>query len=557
MNTWLSVITENTVAQTLIIYSIIIVLGMLLGKIRIKGISLGVTFVLFIGILAGHLQFQVDATLLDFLRNFGLIIFIFSIGLQVGPGFFASFRTGGLRLNGLACFTILLGVGVAMLLQWLLSSRIGMPMMVGVMSGAVTSTPGLGAAQEALQQLSATGALRGDIPPISLGYAVAYPLGVLGIIVAMMLLRFLCRIDPQAEEAELQSRRQGQEKPDILTFRISNQAIDGQTLLAVKKMYGHQFVATRLFDGTTVTIPHADTVLHTGDLLLVVTHNIYAAQLQQLLGEPADFEWKDDESTMVSRRIVVTRDKVNGKTIGQLHLRSAYNVNITRINRAGIDLLAHPDLVLQLGDRVMVVGPLASIKKAEAMLGNTLKRLNEPHIITIFLGIMLGILLGSIPIYFPNMPMPVRLGLAGGPLIVAILLGRFGYKLKLITYTTQSANLMLREIGICLFLASVGLASGGRFVETVISPDGLLWMGCGLLITMVPPLIVGLLARALKLNFFTICGLIAGSYTNAPPLAYATSLTETDEPAVAYSTVYPLATFLRILFAQMLVLLFA
>lgn len=557
MNEILASITQNAVAQTLIIYSAIITLGMLIGKIQIKGVSLGVTFVLFVGILAGHLGCNIDPAVLDFLKNFGLILFIFTIGLQVGPGFFSSFKTSGLKMNGLACCMILLGVGATVGLSFLFADYVDAPMMVGIMSGAVTSTPGLGAAQEALQQLSATGAIEGELPPISLGYAVAYPMGVLGIILTMMLLRVIFRVDLKAEENNLQQKQTSHEKPDILTFRITNSNIDGLTLAELKHSFGHEFVATRLCANEQVSIPHADTVLHTGNLILVVTRHANAKLLQKLLGEPVDYEWKDDESTMVSRRIVVTRDSINGKTIGQLHLRSAFNVNITRVGRAGIDLLARPDLVLQVGDRMMVVGPLENIKKAEAMLGNTLKRLNNPHIITIFLGILMGILVGSIPIYFPNMPMPVRLGLAGGPLIVAILLGRFGYKLKLITYTTQSANLMLREIGICLFLASVGLASGGRFVETVVSPNGLLWIGCGVLITMIPPLIVGVVARLLKFDFFSICGLIAGSHTNIPPLAYANSLTETDEPAVAYSTVYPLATFLRILSAQILILAMA
>lgn len=557
MNEFLASITQNAVAQTLIIYSAIITLGMLIGKIQIKGVSLGVTFVLFVGILAGHLGCNIDPAVLDFLKNFGLILFIFTIGLQVGPGFFSSFKTSGLKMNGLACCMILLGVGTTVGLSFLFANYVDAPMMVGIMSGAVTSTPGLGAAQEALQQLSATGAIEGELPPISLGYAVAYPMGVLGIILTMMLLRVIFRVDLKAEESNLQQKQTSHEKPDILTFRITNSNIDGLTLAELKHSFGHEFVATRLCANEQVSIPHADTVLHTDNLILVVTRHANAKLLQKLLGEPIDYEWKDDESTMVSRRIVVTRDSINGKTIGQLHLRSAFNVNITRVGRAGIDLLARPDLVLQVGDRMMVVGPLENIKKAEAMLGNTLKRLNNPHIITIFLGILMGILVGSIPIYFPNMPMPVRLGLAGGPLIVAILLGRFGYKLKLITYTTQSANLMLREIGICLFLASVGLASGGRFVETVVSPNGLLWIGCGVLITMIPPLIVGVVARLMKFDFFSICGMIAGSHTNIPPLAYANSLTETDEPAVAYSTVYPLATFLRILSAQILILAMA
>lgn len=557
MNEFIAHITQNAVAQTLIIYSAIIVLGMLLGKIKIKGVSLGVTFVLFVGILAGHLGFTINAEVLNFLKNFGLILFIFTIGLQVGPGFFSSFKTSGLKLNGLTLGVILLDIALTVGLVFIFADVVDAPIMVGIMTGSVTSTPALGAAQEALQQLSSTGALQGEMPPISLGYAVAYPMGVLGIILSMMLLKVIFRVDTKVEESKLEIKQESHEKPDILTFRITNSNIDGITLAELKHSFGHEFVATRMLADDRVFIPHANTELHTGNLILVVTRHANARLLQQLLGEEVQYEWKDDDSTMVSRRIVVTRDSVNGKTIGQLHLRSAYNVNITRVERAGISLLAQPDLVLQMGDRVMVVGPLDNIKKAETMLGNTLKKLNDPHIITIFLGILVGILVGSIPIYFPNMPMPVRLGLAGGPLIVAILLGRFGYRLKLITYTTQSANLMLREIGICLFLASVGLASGGKFVETVVSPNGLLWIGCGVLITMVPTLIIGVVARLLKFNYFTICGLIAGSHTNIPPLAYANAMTETDAPAVAYSTVYPLATFLRILSAQILILVLA
>lgn len=557
MNEFIAHITQNAVAQTLIIYSAIIVLGMLLGKIKIKGVSLGVTFVLFVGILAGHLGFTINGEVLNFLKNFGLILFIFTIGLQVGPGFFSSFKTSGLKLNGLTLGVILLDIAMTVGLVFIFADVVDAPIMVGIMTGSVTSTPALGAAQEALQQLSSTGALQGEMPPISLGYAVAYPMGVLGIILSMMLLKVIFRVDTKVEESKLEIKQESHEKPDILTFRITNSNIDGITLAELKHSFGHEFVATRMLADDRVFIPHANTELHTGNLILVVTRHANARLLQQLLGEEVQYEWKDDDSTMVSRRIVVTRDSVNGKTIGQLHLRSAYNVNITRVERAGINLLAQPDLVLQMGDRVMVVGPLDNIKKAETMLGNTLKKLNDPHIITIFLGILVGILVGSIPIYFPNMPMPVRLGLAGGPLIVAILLGRFGYRLKLITYTTQSANLMLREIGICLFLASVGLASGGKFVETVVSPNGLLWIGCGVLITMVPTLIIGVVARLLKFNYFTICGLIAGSHTNIPPLAYANAMTETDAPAVAYSTVYPLATFLRILSAQILILVLA
>lgn len=550
MNWLVDLLTGSSVAHTLLVYCVIIVLGLSLGKIKVKGISLGATFVLFIGLLLGHFNLRIDTDILDFMKNFGLILFIFSVGLQVGPGFFSSFKRGGLLLNGYALLIVVLGVGLTIGLYYQLQGRVSMPMMVGVMSGAITCTPGLGAAEEALQQMHRT-------DPISLGYAVAYPMAIIGTILVMMLIRAFFHIDIEQEERELNSTNSNAaDKPDILTFRITNPEVDGLTLSEVRHRFGHQAIATRVFDGEKVFIPHADTVLHTGYNILFVTRDADVSSLTQLLGEITEYEWKDDERNLVSRRIVVTQNNINGKTIGDLHLRSAFSVNITRINRAGIDLLARPDLVLQVGDRVMVVGPLTGIQRAEKILGNTLKRLNEPHLVTIFLGIMVGIIVGSIPVYVPTMPMPAKLGIVGGPLIVSILLGRFGYRLRLITYTTQSANLMLRELGLCLFLASVGLSAGGEFLQSVFSADGLIWLLCGTLITVLPALAVAVIARLRKMNFYTICGLIAGAHTNAPPLAYANSLSDTDEPAVAYSTVYPLVTFFRILIAQFMILLF-
>lgn len=548
-----SLFTNPSVAHTLLIYCIIIVVGMLLGKIRIRGISLGATFVLFTGIALGHFNLLIDADILDLLKNFGLTLFIFSIGLQVGPSFFSSFKKGGMQLNGLAVAELLIGIAVTISLYYIFQSRISMPMMVGIMSGAVTCTPGLGAAEEALQLVGTTD------EHISLGYAVAYPMAILGTILAMFVIRYMFNIDPQEEESSLKNKlKNSEDEPDILTFRITHSDIDSLTIAQLKQRFGHQLIITRVNDGNRVFIPHADTMLHVGYIILVVTRDANALNLQTMLGERIDdYEWKDDEKELVSRRIVVTQNDINGKTIGQLHLRSALGVNITRINRAGVNLLAQPELTLQVGDRVMVVGPIEGIRKTENMLGNALKKLNEPHIVTIFLGILCGILVGSIPIYIPSMPMPARLGLVGGSLIVAILLGRFGYKLHIITYTTISANLMLREIGLCLFLASVGIEAGAKFVETVISPDGLLWLVIGSIITFLPALIIGIAARLMKINFFTICGLIAGAHTNAPSMAYANSIAETDEPAVAYSTVYPLITFLRIIAAQLLILLWA
>ncbi len=553
---WLiDLFTSGSVAHTMVIYCLIIVLGMSLGKIKVKGISLGATFVLFVGLLLGHFEVNIQPDVLDFLKNFGLILFIFSVGLQVGPGFFSSFKHGGMRLNLLACGMVLVGVLTTLGLFFALHGKVSLPMLVGVMSGSVTATPGLAAAEEALQQIHYTHGT--PIEPLSLGYAVAYPIGVIGTILVMMLLRLLFRVQPHKEEQALELRTDITQRPDILTFRITNPQIDDLTVTQMKEQFGHQVIVTRVFDGEKVFIPKADTPLHTGYIVLVITKDEDRINLEHWLGEAADFEWKDDERNLISRRIVVTQDKVNGKTLCELHLRPTYNVNISRINRAGIDLIARPDLELQLGDKVMVVGPADGVQKVEEILGNTLKRLNEPHIVTIFLGILIGIIVGCIPIALPGLPTPVKLGLSGGPLVIAILLGRFGYKLHIITYTTQSANLMLRELGLCIFLASVGLTAGHSFVESVFSPQGLLWLGCAIAITMLPALIIGIVARFMKMNFFTICGLIAGAHTNAPTLAYTNAIGDTDEPAVVYSTVYPLVIFLRILIAQSMILFMA
>ncbi len=551
MNWFTTLFPVGGVAYTLIAYSIAIVGGLALGKIRFKGISLGSTWVLFVGLLLGHLNITVSHDLSHFIKEFGLILFIFSIGLQVGPGFFSSFKQGGVRLNLLSTLLVLLGAGITLAAFYILQGKTSLPMMIGVMSGAITNTPGLGAAQEALNQL-------GMRDPISLGYAVAYPMGVIGTIIVMLTLRGCFRVKLKDEEAELDAQKQDNiNKPDVLTFRITNPQIEGLSLGELKQKFGHNVIASRIYDGEKVFIPNPKTTLHMNDIIRICTRDENAPLISLLLGEQIEYKWDELEGDLVSRRIVVTQNKINGKTLQQLNLRMHFDVNVTRVHRAGIDLIAAPNLALQVGDRVMVVGTKESIEKVESFLGNTLKRLNEPHLLTIFLGIMVGILVGGIPIYFPNMPMPAKLGLAGGPLIVAILLGRFGYKLRLITYTTQSANLMLREMGLCLFLASVGLEAGGQFVETVFSQQGLLWIGIGLCITMIPGLIVGTIARFMKINYLTICGMIAGSQTNPPALAYSNTLSETDAPAVAYSTVYPLTMFLRIIIAQFMILIFA
>ncbi|MDO9633487.1 MAG: putative transporter [Paludibacter sp.] len=553
---WLiTLFTEEGIAHTILLYAFVIALGVMIGKVKFFGVSLGVTFVLFVGILVGHLGFTANHELMHFLREFGLILFIYSIGLQVGPGFFSSFKKGGMHQNLLAASVVLMGVGVTIALYYIFAGRIPMSMFVGILSGAVTNTPGLGAAQEALKQLFDAGQIS-EVPQIALGYAVAYPLGVTGIIFSLVLIRMIFKVNLTKEHEKINETATSNEGTKIITLQIQSKAINGKNLLQIRRLISRQFVVSRLYHDGEYSIPKGETILYNNDIILIVAAEADADAVQELMGEVIDFDWKESEEKMISRRIVITRDIINGKTLGSLKLR-ALNVNCTRIIRSGFDLFASEDLVLQVGDRVVVVGSPDSIKRIEEVLGNTLNRLNEPHLITLFVGIFVGIIFGSIPFYIPGMPMPVKLGLAGGPLVIAILLGRFGFKLRLITYTTQSANLLLREIGITLFLASVGIASGGNFVDTVIHGDGLLWVGSGVLITMIPLLIAGFIGRkAMKMNYFTLMGLLAGSSTDPPALAYANATAGNDAPAVAYSTVYPLTMFLRVIMAQILILAF-
>lgn len=555
---WLyNLIFKESIAQIILVYSLVIFSGVMLGKIKFLGISLGITFVLFVGILVGHLGFTIQEEVQHFIREFGLILFIFSIGLQVGPGFFSSFKKGGMQLNLLAASIVVLGVLTTIALYYAFRGSIPMSMFVGILSGAVTNTPGLGAAQEALKQLHDAGQIT-DIPQIALGYAVAYPLGVTGIILSLILIRFIFKVSFDNETKKLnETTNTAAETPHLLFIKVQSKAFDGKSLLEIRKLIGRQFIVSRLFHDNVFSIPNGKTIIHNNDVIRLVCAETDKDAIAALFGEVVDFDWKESEDKMISRRIVITRNVINGKTLGSLKLRSV-NVNCTRVIRSGFDLLANHNLVLQVGDRLVVVGSPDAIKRVEEMLGNTLKRLDEPHIITIFIGIFLGILLGSIPVFVPGMPMPVKLGLAGGPLVVAILLGRFGSKLKLITYTTQSANLMLREIGIALFLASVGLASGGQFIETVVSSNGLIWILCGFIITTLPLLVVGFIARKfLKINYFTIMGLLSGSMTDPPALAYSNAVAGNDAPSISYSTVYPLTMFLRVILAQILILAFA
>ena len=538
-----------SVAHIVCLYAFVISVGVLLGKVKIFGISLGVTFVLFTGILMGHFGFTGETHILHFIREFGLILFVFCIGLQVGPSFFSSFKKGGMTLNMLAMGIVALNIAVALTIYFI-DGGIELPMMVGILYGAVTNTPGLGAADEALNQLSYTG------DPIALGYACSYPLGVVGIIGSIIAIRYICRVNLKKEEEELSTQSADMKhKPHMLSLEVRNESINGKQLIQIKDFLGRPFVCSRIRHEGHVSIPYQDTKFYIGDQLFIVCSEEDAEAVTAFIGKEIQVDWEKQDMPMISRRILVTKSEINGKKLGDLHFRGMYGVNVTRINRSGMDLFADPNLVLQVGDRVMVVGQQDAVERVANVLGNQLKRLDTPNIVTIFVGIFLGILLGSLPIAFPGIPTPVKLGLAGGPLVVAILIGRFGHKMKLVTYTTMSANLMLREIGIVLFLASVGIEAGEHFVQTVVEGSGLAYVGYGFLITVIPLLIIGMIARFYcKINYFTLMGLIAGSNTDPPALAYANQASGNDAPAVGYSTVYPLTMFLRILAGQMILL---
>ncbi|WP_346693611.1 putative transporter [Coprobacter fastidiosus] len=558
--TWIEnlLFTPSSVAHTVLLYAFVIAAGVYLGKMKIFGISLGVTFVLFVGLLAGHFGFVGEANIMHFMQEFGLILFVYSIGLQVGPGFFSSFKKGGMTLNLLATGIVLLNVAVACTIYFLANGRVEMPIMVGILSGAVTNTPGLGAAQQTLAQLHFDGKLD-VVPEIASGYAAAYPLGVLGIILSMLIIRAIFKVKLDKESRQIEEETAASVlKPHLVTYKVENQLIFGKPLDELMKLIDRNFVISRIKKSNNeVIIPQSSTIIEQGDLLLIVQSIQDEDALKAFIGSTVEMDWEAIHAPVVSRRILVTKSEFNGRTIGSLRLPMGYRLNATRVNRAGVDLLANPNLTLQMGDRLTVVGKLEDINRLAERLGNSMKRLNEPNMITLFVGIFLGIILGSIPLAIPGMSSSMKLGLAGGPLVVAILIGRFGYKMKLVTYTSTSASLMLREIGICLFLASVGITAGGTFAETVFSGDGLLWVLWGFLITIIPLLIIGSIARGYyKINYFTLIGLIAGSNTDPPALAYANKTTSTDAPAVAYSTVYPLTMFLRVLTAQLLILLF-
>lgn len=547
----------NSIAHIVALYAFVIAAGVLLGKIKFFGISLGVTFVLFVGILAGHFGFTGNPAILSFVQDFGLILFVFCIGLQVGPSFFSSFKRGGITLNLLAVGIVFLNIAVALILYFALQGRVDIPMMVGILCGAVTNTPGLGAANEALQQLHYQG------PEIAMGYACAYPLGVMGIILSMIIIRYICRVDVQRDSDEIQKEEEANPhmKPYTISLKVQNEALSGKTLSQVQNFLARDFVCTRIIQDGHMITPNANTVLRLGDRMFLVCAEDDSEAIMAFIGPKIEQDWdatNQQDKPMVSRRILVTQPNINGKTLGELHFSSMYGVYVTRVNRSGMDLFAARQLRLQVGDRVMVVGPQDAIERVANLLGNQLRRLDHPNIVTIFVGILCGILFGSLPIAIPGMPTPVKLGLAGGPLIISILIGRFGHKVKLVTYTTMSANLMLREVGLVLFLASVGIKAGENFVQMVVEGDGVLYVGLGFLITFIPLVITGIVARwHHRVNYFTLMGLIAGSNTDPPALAYANQIAGNDAPAVGYSTVYPLTMFLRILTAQLLVLLMA
>lgn len=541
------------IAHTMLVLSLVITGGIMLSKIKIGGISIGVTWILFVGIVAGHFGMTVDENTLHFIKEFGLILFVFSIGLQVGPGFFSSFKEGGLRMVACAAAVVALGAVATYIIH--LVTGTPMTTMVGVMSGAVTNTPGLGAAQQAYTDLMGE-----NDPTIALGYAVAYPLGVVGVILSLVAIRFLTRVDFAEENRALEAMRAEQTNVVRFSVEFTNGALEGHTVAHLRELVNRSFVISRIMheDGE-ITIADASSRLKLGEKLRVISSPEDKEAVLAFLGQQIEMskeEWgagSDSHTQLVSRRIVITKPEINGKKFSDLRLRSRYGINITRVNRAGIDLIPYQGMELQMGDRVMVVGNETAIEQVAGVLGNSMKKLREPQLLTIFLGIALGVLFGSMPLM--NIPQPVKLGLAGGPLIVAILIGRFGPHYGLVTYTTMSANLMLREVGLAMFLAGVGIGAGEGFVEAIVG-GGYRWIGYGFIITVLPMLIVGLYARLkLKMNYYTLMGLLAGSSTNPPALGYANSTAGNDMPALGYATVYPVVMFLRVLVAQMLILM--
>ena len=548
--------------HSIMLLAFVIATGLLLGRLKFKGVSLGSTWILFVGIFMSHFGFRADASLLHFLKEFGLILFVFSIGLQVGPGFFHSFKKGGLTLNLLAIGLVLLGVITTYVIH--LISKESLPTMVGVMSGAVTNTPGLGAAQQTYLDATA-GSFVHEIntsevaSSLASGYAVAYPIGVLGVILVLMLTKFIFKVDTKKEAEKLDSEDTGIDSAVRIAFRIKNPAIFGKTIMEVDKSITNRFVISRVCrpDGS-IEMPLSTTVLNEGDRVLVVTSQASTDVITMLFGEAIPMDnalWNKQDTSLNAKRLLITKSSLTGKKLKDLKIRSTYGVSVTRVTRAGVDLVANPNLILQMGDNILVVGPQSAIDKVSKLVGNTQSGLAHPNLIPIFFGIALGVLFGSMPFKFPGIPQAIKLGLAGGPLIIAILISYFGPRMKVTTYTTESANMMLREIGISIFLAAVGLGAGENFVSSIVN-GGYWWILYGAIITIVPTFLIAVIGRlAFKLNFYQICGLISGGCTNPPVLAFAQNAYGTDYTSVSYATVYPLTMFMRVLVAQILILI--
>ena len=547
---------QPTLVQAVAIISIVSAIGLFLGKLKIFGISLGITFVFFTGIFAGHIGIEVNKDMLNFAENFGLIIFVYTLGLQVGPGFFSSLKKGGVLLNTIGLSVVLSGLLFALILHW--STDVSLPNMIGLLCGAVTNTPALGAAQQALLQVNPDNT-RG-VTDMALACAVTYPLGVVGVILAIVILKALFHQEKTGDD----EKESNDTHTFVAEFQVSNPSIYHKSIKEIMSLTDKHFVISRIWRNGKVSIPTSETTLEEKDHLLVISVKSDVENIKVLFGEQENIDWnKEDidwnaiDSQLISRRIIVTRNRINGAKLGSLRLRNLYGINITRVNRAGIDLLASPDLHLQIGDKLTIVGEANAVNNVGKILGDEIKRLREPNLLAIFIGLTLGVVLGSIPIAIPGMSMPIKLGIAGGPIIVGILMGAFGPRLHLTTYTTQSANLMVRQLGIVIYLAGLGLDSGAHFFETVFRAEGLLWIGLGFALTIIPVLIVGYAAsRFLHVNYAKNVGMLCGSMANPMALNYANSTVNGDEPSVAYATVYPLSMFVRVISTQLVILLF-
>lgn len=547
-----SLFFEHSAIQAIVVLSLVTAAGLWLGKMHVWGISLGVTFVFFVGILAGHLGISLDADMLNYAESFGLVLFVYALGLQVGPGFFSSLRHGGVKLNLLSLGVIFIGTAMTVLLSYGLS--IPLPDMVGVLCGATTNTPALGAAQQTLKQMGEPS------NSAALGAAVAYPLGVVGVILAILVIRKILARPADMEEKETEDHNH----PYIAAFQLHNPGVYHKTIKELA-LYSHtKFVISRLWRDGKVTIPTGSTELLENDRILVVTTEKDMPTLTLLFGEQEnrdwnqeDIDWNSIDRNLVSEHIVVTQAEINGKRLGSLHLRNTYDINISRVLRSGVQILATPDLILQLGDRLTVVGEKTAIKRVAGILGNSVSTLREPNLAAIFIGIVLGLILGSVPLSMPGISSPVKMGLAGGPIIVGILVGCFGPRLHMRTYTTRSANLMLRGIGLSLYLAGIGIDAGAHFFETVVRPEGAIWIGSGFLITVVPVLLMAVIAmRMCGMNFGSTCGMLCGSMANPMALNYVNDSFPGNDASVSYATVYPLGMFMRVVISQVVLMLF-